>query len=236
MRIWVNTHKETCYKPRHRTTNKHGEARCRLNSHEEKKLHSLRERPKLRNAGGPELLGLNARDAQVKRCLEQQNLGELITVEHKVLIETCESGHNHPIRYRGAKFGSLKIRDETKLFKADMESFPWNLALIWSWPWKEWKFLVDTSPFKQFSDCWIAVRWMEEGAFAWLLQLTTWRWMDSMMNCNCLRKTPKARWNCYHFLFFDLLKFHQFGCTVLPESLLEYVWYAGEKFGKALLW
>ena len=39
------------------------------------------------NAGGPELLGLHARDAQVKPYLEQQNLGELITAEHKVLID-----------------------------------------------------------------------------------------------------------------------------------------------------
>ena len=96
----MNKHKETSYKPSHRTTNKHGETRYRLNCHEErcnrKRIsHSLLERPKLRNAGGPELLGLCARDAQVKPNLERQNLGELITAEHKVLIETCESGNNH---------------------------------------------------------------------------------------------------------------------------------------------
>ena len=64
--------------------------------------------------------------------------------------------------------------------------------------------------------------------------------MDSMMNCNYLRKIPNSlqriswvkdflvRWNDYHSIsVFDLLKFHQFGSTVLPESLLEYVWYAG---------
>ena len=62
---------------------------------QEKNSHSLPERPKLRNAGGPELLGLYARDAQVKPYFEQQKLGELITAEHKVLIETCESGNNH---------------------------------------------------------------------------------------------------------------------------------------------
>ena len=72
---------------------------------------------KLRNAGGPELLGLCARDAQVKPYFEQQNLGEWITAEHKVLIETCDSGRKQsPIRYRGAKFGKKKN-------KADMESF-----------------------------------------------------------------------------------------------------------------
>ena len=62
---------------------------------QEKNSHSLPERPKLRNAGGRKLLGLYARDAQVKPYLEQQNLEELITAEHKVLIETCEWGNNH---------------------------------------------------------------------------------------------------------------------------------------------
>ena len=33
-------------------------------------------------------------------------------------------GKQSSIRYRVAKFGSLKILDETKLLKADMESFP----------------------------------------------------------------------------------------------------------------
>ena len=92
--IRVNKHKETCYKPSHRTTNKHGETRYRLNAMRKgvtrKNSHSLPERPKLRSAGGPELLGHFARDAQVKPYLEQQNLGELTTAQHKVLIETCE--------------------------------------------------------------------------------------------------------------------------------------------------
>ena len=39
-------------------------------------------------------------------------------------------GKQSPIRCRGTKFGSLKIRDETKPFKADMESFPGIWALI----------------------------------------------------------------------------------------------------------
>ena len=62
----------------------------------------------------------------MKPYLEQQNLGELITAEHKVLIDTCESGNNHRNATVEQKFGSLKIRDETKLLKADMESFPGN--------------------------------------------------------------------------------------------------------------
>ena len=100
VRIWVNKHTETCYKPSHRTTNKHGETRYRLNCHEErcnrKRIHThfLKDR-NCEMQEGPELLGLYTRDAQVKPYLEQQNLGELITAEHKVLIKTCESGNNH---------------------------------------------------------------------------------------------------------------------------------------------
>ena len=93
-------HTETCYKPGHRTTNKHGETRYRLNCHEErckrKRIHThfLKDR-NCEMQEGPELLGLYARDAQVKPYLEQQNLGELITAEHKVLIKTCDAGNNH---------------------------------------------------------------------------------------------------------------------------------------------
>ena len=41
--------------------------------------------------------------------------------------------------------------------------------------------------------------------------------------------------NITPFSVFGLLKFHPFGSTVLPESLLEYAWYE-EKFGKELSW
>ena len=44
VRTWVNMHNETCYKPSHRTSNKHGETRYRLNCHEErcnrKRIHT----------------------------------------------------------------------------------------------------------------------------------------------------------------------------------------------------
>ena len=72
-----------------------------------------------------------------------------------------------------------------------------------------------------------------------------------MLNCNYLRKTPKerrirrisqvkefylVRWNEYHFsAALNLLKFHQFGSTVLPETLLEYVWYAEGEVWKGTL-
>ena len=56
---------------------------------------------------------------------------ECVTAEHKVLIETCESGNNHQYAIVGPKCGSSKIRDETKLLKANMESFRgiWHLSV-----------------------------------------------------------------------------------------------------------
>ena len=137
VRIWVNKHNETCCKPSHRTTNKHGETRYILNCYEEwweKNSYSLPERPKLRSAGGPELLGLYARDEQVKPYLEQQNLEELITAEHKVLIETCESENNHRYAIVG-KIWQLKDPwwNETSWSRrGSQKSFtltiPWSLA------------------------------------------------------------------------------------------------------------
>ena len=42
-----------------------------------------------------------------------------------------------------------------------------------------------------------------------------------------------VRWNDYHSISAcNRLKFHQFGSTVLHESLLEYVWYAGGEVWK----
>ena len=42
-------------------------------------------------------------------------------------------------------------------------------------------------------------------------------------------------WLSLRFCFFDLLKFHLFGSTVLPKSLLEYVWYAEREVWKGTL-
>ena len=45
-----------------------------------------------------------------------------------------------------------------------------------------------------------------------------------------------VRWNEYHSIsVLDLLKFHQFGSTALPETLSEYVWYAGREVWKGTL-
>ena len=95
------------------------ETRYRLNCHEKrcnrKRIHTHFLRPKLRHAGGPELLGLYARDAQVKPYFEQQNLGELITAEHKVLIETCELGNKTSWSRQGSQ-------------KSFTVTIPWSLA------------------------------------------------------------------------------------------------------------
>ena len=122
-------------------------------------------------------------------------------------------GKQSPIRYRGTKFGSWKIRDETKLLGADKEAkshLHWQFLGVWHKSVKLTMELlksirrhltvqkdlgtlnsgmlnrgevlciavaVDQStvkigrndenlPFKIKWDCWIAVRWMEEGTFA----------------------------------------------------------------------
>ena len=144
VRIWVNKHKETCYKPSHRTTNKHGETRYRLNCHEErcnrKRIHThfLKDWD-CDMQGRPELLGLYARDAQVMPYLEQQNLGELIAAEHKVLIDSCESGNND--RYA---IVVQNLAAERSVTKQNFSRPTWINFLefginLWSWPWNYWK-------------------------------------------------------------------------------------------------
>ena len=85
---------------------------------------------------GPEQLGLYARDAQVQPHLEQQNLGELITAEHKVLIETYESRNNHRYAIVGQHLAAersvmkqnfLEPTGKPKVIYTDNS---WNLALI----------------------------------------------------------------------------------------------------------
>ena len=100
VRIWVIKLKETCYKSSHRTTNKHEETRYRLNCHEErgnrKRTHTLFRKTEIAKCRRARTTWTPCkRDVQVKSYLEQQNLDELKTAEHKVLVETCESGNNH---------------------------------------------------------------------------------------------------------------------------------------------
>ena len=48
-----------------------------------------------RSASGPKLQGLRAEDAKAKPYLELTIFGDLITADHKVLSDNCESRNNH---------------------------------------------------------------------------------------------------------------------------------------------
>ena len=85
----------------------------------------------------------------MKPYLEQQNLGELITAEHRVLIETCESGNYH----RYAIVGQIwQLGDPwwNKTSQGRHGIISWNLALIGEVDHGiKKKIYVDTSPFKK---------------------------------------------------------------------------------------
>ena len=124
---WTST-KETCYKPSHRTTNKHGETRYRLNCHKErcnrKRVHThfLKDRNcECRRAWTTWTLCWRRTGEAIPRA---GKFGRIHNSRAQSLERDLWIGKQPPIRCRGAKFGSLKIRDETKLLKADMESFP----------------------------------------------------------------------------------------------------------------
>ena len=48
-----------------------------------------------RSVNGPKLQGPHAEDAMAKPYLELKNFGDLITADHKVLSDNCESRNNH---------------------------------------------------------------------------------------------------------------------------------------------
>ena len=48
-----------------------------------------------RSVNGPKLQGPHAEDAMAKPNLEPQIFGDLITADHKVLSDKCESRNNH---------------------------------------------------------------------------------------------------------------------------------------------
>ena len=129
VRIWVSKHKETCYKPSHRTTNKHGETRYRLNWHEErydrKRIHThfLRDR-NCEMQEGQNYLDSMQETHRWSHTSSSKIWGRIDNSRAQSLNWDFWLGKQSPKRYRGANFGSLKIRDGTKLLKADMESFP----------------------------------------------------------------------------------------------------------------
>ena len=48
-----------------------------------------------RSVNGLKLQGLHAEDAMAKPYLRAEKFGDLITADHKVLSDNCESRHNH---------------------------------------------------------------------------------------------------------------------------------------------
>ena len=175
--IWVNKHKETYYKPSYRTTNKHGETRYRLNCREErcnrKRIHThfLKDR-NCEMQEGQKYLDSMQETHRWEAILRAAKFGRIDNSRAQSTSWDLWIGKQSPTRYRGTKFGSLKIRDETKLLKADMESFLKFGINLWRWTWNYWKLYVDTSPFKKIWDCWMTVCWIEVKSFALLLQST----------------------------------------------------------------
>ena len=195
-----------------------------------KNSHSLPERPKLRNAGGPELLGLYARDAQEKPYLEQQNLGELTTAEHKVLIETCESGVNH--RYAIVVQNLAAQRSVTK---QNFSRPTWNHFLEFGlnlrrWPWNDWKVYVDTvtvaidhSTVDGFHDeLQISAKKTKERGFDESVESKNFIWFVGM--------------NITPFLFLTSWNSTNSGAQHYPNRSWNTSGTRGEKFGKELLW
>ena len=72
------------------------EPRAKVVSRKHSIFNSHPEGPKLRqSAWEPRLQGLLAENALVQSCQERKNFGDLITADHEVLSEGCESRHNH---------------------------------------------------------------------------------------------------------------------------------------------
>ena len=117
---------------------------------------------------------------------------------------------------------------------------PWSCAI---------KTLKSPHLVQKQMDCWTAARWMEESLydtvavghgrenlvneFHGILQLCadTWRMALRRVILNHL-----VRWTEHQsIIVFDLLRFHQFGNTVLLGTLLECVWYGEREFWNELL-
>ena len=114
VKIWVNKHKETCYKPSHRTTNKHGETGYRLNCHEErcnrKRIHThfLKDR----------------------NCEMQEGQNYLDSMQ-----ETHRWSHTS-----SNNIWQLEDPWWNKTSQGRHGVISWNLGInLWSWPWNDWK-------------------------------------------------------------------------------------------------
>ena len=80
-------------------------------------IHFIQDR-NARLASGPKLLGFRAEDAKGEAMLRADNFGDLITADHKVLSDNCESRNNHRFAVVVQPHnGSRRIRAKTKLHK-----------------------------------------------------------------------------------------------------------------------
>ena len=117
--IWVNKHTETCYKPSHRTTNKHGETRYRLNCHEDrcnrKRIHTyfLKDR-NCEMQEGQNFLDSMQETHRWSHTSSSKSWENWSKNKARSLNWDLWIGKQSPMRCRGTKFGSWKIRDETK--------------------------------------------------------------------------------------------------------------------------
>ena len=130
----------------------------------------------------------------MKPYLEQQHLWELITAEHKVLIETCESGNNHRYAIVGQNLAVERSVMEQNFSRPTWNHFLESGINLWSWPWNYWKVYVDNFTFKKIWDCWIVVCWIEVKSFASLLHSTN-QWSKLV---ETTKTYPfKVKWDCW---------------------------------------
>ena len=148
---------------------------------EKKNSHSLPERPQLRNAGGPELTRTLCKRRTGEDIPRAAKFGRIDNSRAQSFTWDLWIKKHSPIRCHGARFGSWKIRDDTKLLgtwkpKVIYTDISLEFGInLWSWPWNYSKVYVDTLPFKKIWDCWIAVCWIGVKSFALLLQSTNQR-------------------------------------------------------------
>ena len=102
-----------------------------------------------RSVRGPKLQGPRAEDVLTESYLEQKKFGDLITADHKVLSESCESRNHHRYAIVVQDLATQRIQSypcKTKNFSGNTQEFaksswsqrgslksftltiPWNLA------------------------------------------------------------------------------------------------------------
>ena len=185
VRIWVNKHKETCYKPSHRTTNKHG--------------RPVTAWIAMRKGVTGKEFTLTSWKTEIAKCrrarttwtLCKRRTGEAIPRAAKFwrIDNSRAQSLNWDLWIKETITDTLSWDKIWQLKDPWWNKTSWDLEAeshghwhflefginLWSWPWNYWKVYVDTLPFKKIWDCWIAVCWMEVKSFALLLQSTNQR-------------------------------------------------------------